>query len=79
MYWLDVARKPRAESAAMPLDLTDAEMATAAAACRAMAFQEELRGKSAENPSLRAPVESSAKRYAALAAKFEAERKRRDA
>jgi len=78
MYWLDGPREPAAKSRAMAFDLTDAEMATAAAACRALAFQEELRAKSVENPSLRGPVENSAQRYAALAVKFEAERKRRD-
>jgi hypothetical protein len=34
----------------MPLDLTDAELATAATACRAMACQEGERAKKLENP-----------------------------
>ena len=60
----------------MPLDLTDAEPATAATACRAMAFQEGERAKALENPGMRGPIENAAKRFAALAAKFEAARKR---
>jgi hypothetical protein len=74
----------------MPLDLSDAELATAATACRAMAYQEGERAKKIENPSLakpascllrkrptmRGPLESNAKRYAALAEKLEAARKR---
>jgi hypothetical protein len=60
----------------MPFDLTDAELATAATACRAMAYQEGERAKKMENPSLRPPLESNAKRYAALAEKLEAARKR---
>jgi hypothetical protein len=60
----------------MPLELTDAELATAAAACRAMAYQEGERAKKMENPGVRGPVENAAKRYAALAEKLEAARKR---
>jgi hypothetical protein len=59
----------------MPLELTVAELATAAQACRAMAHQEGERAKKMENPSLRGPIESAAKRYAALAEKLEAARK----
>jgi len=60
----------------MPLDLTDAELATAATACRAMAHQEGKRANQLENPSVRGPIESNAQRYAALAEKLEAARKR---
>jgi hypothetical protein len=60
----------------MLLDLTDAELATATTACRAMAYQEGERAKKTENPSLRPPLETNSKRYAALAEKFEAARKR---
>ena len=60
----------------MPLDLTDAELATATTACRAMAYQEGERAKAMENPSLRGPIENAARRYAALAEKLEAARKR---
>jgi len=60
----------------MPLELTDAELATAATACRAMAHQEGERAKKIENPSLRSPMENTARRFAALAEKFEAARKR---
>jgi hypothetical protein len=60
----------------MPLDLTDAEVSTAATACRAMAFQEGERAKKIENPEMRAPIEHTARRFAALAEKLEAARKR---
>jgi hypothetical protein len=60
----------------MPLDLTDIELETAARACRAMAHQEGGRAKKIENPTVRAPLENSARRYAALAQKLEAARKR---
>jgi hypothetical protein len=60
----------------MPLDLTDAELATAATACRAIAYQEGERAKKMENPGMRGPVDNAAQRYAALAEKFEAARKR---
>jgi len=60
----------------MPLDLTDSELATAATACRAMAYQEGERAKRMENPSLRPPLEANSRRFAALAEKFEAARKR---
>jgi len=60
----------------MPLDFTDAELATAATACRAMAYQEGERAKKLENPTTRGPIESAARRYAALAAKFETARER---
>jgi hypothetical protein len=59
----------------MPLDLTDSELATAATACRAMAYQEGERAKKMENPSLRPPLEANAQRFAALAKKLEAARK----
>jgi hypothetical protein len=61
----------------MPLDLSDAELATAATACRALAYQEGERAKQLENPTLRGPLEDNAKRYAALAQKLEAARTRR--
>jgi hypothetical protein len=60
----------------MPLDLTDAELAAAATACRAMAYQEGERAKKTENPTLRGPLENNSKRYAALAEKLEAARRR---
>jgi hypothetical protein len=53
-------------------DLTDEELATAATACRAMAYQEGERAKKMENPTTRGPVENAAKRYAQLVEKFEA-------
>ena len=59
----------------MPLELTDADLVTAATACRAMAYQEGQRAKKMENPTTRGPVESVAQRYAALAEKLEAARK----
>jgi hypothetical protein len=59
----------------MPLDLTDLKLETAARACRAMAYQEEQAAKRMENPTTRGPVESTAKRAAALAEKFERARR----
>jgi hypothetical protein len=61
----------------MPLDLSDAELATAATACRAMAYQEGERAKKMENPTMRGPLENSAKRFASLAEKLEAARKKK--
>jgi hypothetical protein len=60
---------------AMPLDLSDAELSTAATACRALAYQEGERAKKLENPSMRGPIENTAKRFAALAERLEAARK----
>jgi len=62
----------------MLLDLTDTELATAATACRAMAYQESERAKTMENPTLRGPLETNSRRFAALAEKFEAARNKRD-
>lgn len=59
----------------MPLDLSDAELQTAAFACRAMAAQEGRRAKELENPTVRGTIESAAQRYARLAEKLEAARK----
>jgi hypothetical protein len=58
----------------MPLDITDAELAAAATACRAMAYQEGERAKKMENPGMRGPIENAARRFAALAEKLEAAR-----
>jgi hypothetical protein len=60
----------------MPLDLTDAELQTAAMACRAMAYQEGERAKKMENPDMRSPIQATAERFAKLAEKFEAARRR---
>ena len=59
----------------MLLDLSDAELATAATGCRAMAHQEGKRARQLENPSVRGPIESNAQRYAARAEKLEAARR----
>ena len=61
----------------MPLELSDAELATAATACRAMAYQEGERARKMENPTTRGPIEGASRRYAALAEKFEAARKKK--
>jgi hypothetical protein len=60
----------------MPLELSDAELSTAATACRALAYQEGERAKAMENPDMRRPIENTAHRFAALAARFEAARRR---
>jgi len=65
------------DDAHMLLDLTDEELATAASACRAMAHQEGQRATAMENPGMRGPIESAAKRFAALAEKLEGARQRR--
>jgi hypothetical protein len=66
----------RRDDCTMPLDLTDLELETAARACRSLAYQEGEAAKRLENPTVRAPIEGTAKRAAALAEKFEAARKR---
>jgi len=55
----------------MPLDLTDDELATAATACRAMAFQDGERAKAMSKPDMRRQIESTAQRFAQLAARLE--------
>jgi hypothetical protein len=57
------------------LDLSATELEAAARACRALAYQEGERAKQMENPTTRGPIQSAARRYAALAEKFEAARK----
>lgn len=66
--------RPAAAYCPKPLDLTDSELATAATACRAMAYQEGERAKKMENPTTRGPIGGAAQRYAALAKKLEAAR-----
>jgi hypothetical protein len=73
---MDATLKQR-DDRRMLLDLTDAELATAATACRAMAYQEGERAKKMKNLSLRPPLEANSRRFAALAEKFEASRARR--
>jgi hypothetical protein len=46
----------------MPLDLTDAELTTAATACRAMAYQEGERVRKMENPTVGGPLEAKGRR-----------------
>jgi hypothetical protein len=61
----------------MPLlELGDAELSTAATACRAMAYQEGERAKAMSNPDMRRPIENTAQRFAGLATKLEAARKK---
>jgi hypothetical protein len=69
-------RRGRRENQRMPLELTNAELATAAQACRAMAYQEGERAKKMENPTTRGPIEAAAQRYEKLAQKFESARKK---
>jgi hypothetical protein len=59
----------------MLLDLSDAELSTAATACRALSYQEGERAKAMRNPDMRRPIENSAQRFARLAERFEAARK----
>jgi hypothetical protein len=72
---MDAPRRTWVRSHAMPLlELSDAELSTAATACRAMAYQEEERARAMSNPDMRRPIENTAQRFAALAAKLEAAR-----
>lgn len=64
-----------AQDRPMLLELSDAELATAATACRAMAYQEEKRAKAMENPSTRGPIERAARSFERLAEKLEAARR----
>lgn len=74
--WMDGLRRASAPSVPMPIELTDAELATAASACRAMAYQEGKRAEKMENPATRASIAAAAQRYALLAEKLEAARRR---
>lgn len=56
----------------MPPQLTLNDLETIAFACRAMARQEGKRAEAMENPTVRAPIEQAAQRYAELARRFEA-------
>jgi hypothetical protein len=69
-YCMD-ARVRWRDDTRMPVDLTDLELDTAARACRALAYQEGEAAKRLENPGMRAPIENTAQRAAALADKFE--------
>ncbi len=57
------------------LDLTDFDEQTAAMACRAMAHREREALKLIDNPTMRAPAETTVKRAATLAEKFARARK----
>jgi hypothetical protein len=61
----------------MTLDLSDAELATTATACRAMAYQEGERANKIENPTMRGPLEENVRRFAELAEKLETARRRK--
>jgi hypothetical protein len=70
------ARARRRDDVHMPsLELTDLELETAARACRALAYQEEQAANRMENPLTRGPIESTSKRAAALAERFERARR----
>jgi hypothetical protein len=66
----------RGQNLPLPLELSDDELQTAAQACRAMAYEGRKRAESMENPACRGPIEAASRRYAALAEKLEAARKR---
>jgi len=51
----------------VPIDLTDAELATAATACRAMPYQEGKRAKELDNRQFAGPIEANPRRNAAPA------------
>jgi hypothetical protein len=64
---------------AMPPQLTDYELETAARACRALAHVERESAEKISDPALRAPVQQRAQCAAALAERFERARKQRSA
>jgi len=74
---MDAPRRAWVRSHAMPfLELSDAELSTAATACRALAYQEGERAKAMSNPDMRRPIENTAQqRFAALAETLESARK----
>jgi hypothetical protein len=65
-----------AEFAAMPPQLTDYELETAARACRALAHVERESAEKISDPALRSPVHQRAQCAATLAERFERARKR---
>jgi hypothetical protein len=73
---MDAPRRAWVRSHTMPLlELSDAELSTAAMACRAPAYQEGERAKAMSNPDMRRPIENTAQRFATLAEKLESARK----
>jgi hypothetical protein len=55
---------------AVPLDLADEELQTAAMACRAYAYREAERAKAMENTDMQRLIEGTAERFARLAERF---------
>ena len=72
---MDSRAQQRDDARMAALDLTDLELETAARACRSLAYQECEAAKRLANPTVRGPIEGTAKRAAALAEKFERARK----
>jgi hypothetical protein len=73
---MDAPQQPAAESAAMPPQLSDYELETAARACRALAHVERESAEKISDPELRRPVQQRAQCAAALAERFERARRR---
>jgi hypothetical protein len=73
---MDAAQQPAAEFAAMPPQLTDYELETAARACRALAHVERESAEKIRDPALREPVNKRAQCAAELAERFERARKK---
>jgi hypothetical protein len=71
-------RSAGARIRAVPPQLTDYELETAALACRALAHVERESAEKISDPALRAPVQQRAQCAAALAERFEAARKHRE-
>jgi hypothetical protein len=65
-----------AEFVAMPPQLTDYELETAARACRALAHVERESAEKISDPALRAPVQKRLECAAVLAERFEKSRRR---
>jgi hypothetical protein len=68
---MDAPSQRRRESSAMPPQLTDHELETAACAYRALAHAERESAEKISDPALRAPVQQRAQCAAALADRFE--------
>jgi hypothetical protein len=66
VYCMDAVQQSAA-AYAHAAQLSDAELQTAAMACRAMAYQEGERAKVMENPDIKRPIQATAEQSAKLA------------
>jgi hypothetical protein len=73
---MDALRRAGAPSIPILIGLSDAELATAAIACRTLASQESNGAREMKDATRGGPSEAAARRYSALAEKFEGARRR---